>query len=445
MGGGLSIGPSAAKRSIGQEWPQIQNLFKSTFGQPGGTGGLLGSYSASQPWVAALDQFLPGLSAAWGPISSVLESGGNLPGSQQLAADRITNEQTAADQASRGMATTTSAPDIAFANREQAKQNRFQNYLGMAGNLITEMISPQIAKVQEYTGLTSPLLGYASNLFAGNQAAQQQQQQSNLNKGAGTISGVESIVGDVLGGVAMSDEKLKEKIKDTGGKGPEGIPIKTFAYKGDPSKQRFIGYVAQDVEKKSPGSVVRMPGGMKGVRSPFLPMPIKGFQRGGQVGGGDDTIIAAKRGEYVIPAEVVRRKGTDFFDKMIEPPDTDKKPGGKMTRSGLIGFAHGGGIEPDILPGNNPNDLRFIGFDAWGDFSPGMFKNLIYGGNPGMFSQMSNFLPGYSALGNLPGSWQGNTMIPTFFDAQGYPYAPPVSEPDYTGYGTGGLPPKKES
>ena len=45
------------------------------------------------------------------------------------------------------------------------------------------------------------------------------------------------------------------------------------------------------------------------------------FEFGGTVGGAPDSPvpIMAHQGEYVIPKEVVMRKGTDFFDKMVNP------------------------------------------------------------------------------------------------------------------------------
>jgi hypothetical protein len=51
--------------------------------------------------------------------------------------------------------------------------------------------------------------------------------------------------------------------------------------------------------------------------------------------------------------------------------------------------------------------------------------------------------PGFSPTPGLPGSWQGPTKIPVFFDPQGYPYAPPVITPDIPGGGSRHLPERK--
>lgn len=54
--------------------------------------------------------------------------------------------------------------------------------------------------------------------------------------------------------------------------------------------------------------------------------PTQSLKDGGKVKGGDSepVVIKAHTGEYVIPEHVVRAKGTDFFDKLLEQYD-DKK------------------------------------------------------------------------------------------------------------------------
>jgi len=53
------------------------------------------------------------------------------------------------------------------------------------------------------------------------------------------------------------------------------------------------------------------------------------FMEGGEITKGtgptaDDVSIKVSKGEYVIPADVVKAKGTDFFDKMIDPKGGSK-------------------------------------------------------------------------------------------------------------------------
>ena len=46
-----------------------------------------------------------------------------------------------------------------------------------------------------------------------------------------------------------------------------------------------------------------------------------------QAGTGKPVKATIHEGEYIIPHSVVMRKGTEFFDKLLEPP-APKKPGG---------------------------------------------------------------------------------------------------------------------
>src|SRR5581483_2595484 len=61
-----------------------------------------------------------------------------------------------------------------------------------------------------------------------------------------------SAAGSVLGGIAMSDKRLKENIKPVGAK-MGGVPMKSFNYRGHP--QRHVGVMAQDVQKRHPEAV----------------------------------------------------------------------------------------------------------------------------------------------------------------------------------------------
>jgi hypothetical protein len=133
--------------------------------------------------------------------------------------------------------------------QQQAMQTGGLNQLLGVGN----------AGVSQYTGLTNPILGYLGNLFGGNQQASiaqaqinAQQQAAGDSKMGSTVGGIISAVGPIL--AAASDKRLKQKIKDTGLKTEDDVPIKTFEYKTNPG-ERMIGVLAQDVEKKNPDAV----------------------------------------------------------------------------------------------------------------------------------------------------------------------------------------------
>lgn len=116
-----------------------------------------------------------------------------------------------------------------------------------------------------FSGLTNPILGYLGNLFSNNMQGRIAEaglnQQGNIasdNKTAGLISGVLSSIGSVAGAAAMSDERVKQKIRDTGVTTKEGVPLKTWEYRTRPGV-RFLSPLAQDVEKKLPNQVLTDP------------------------------------------------------------------------------------------------------------------------------------------------------------------------------------------
>lgn len=85
--------------------------------------------------------------------------------------------------------------------------------------------------------------------------------------------------------------------------------------------------------------------------------------------------------------------------------------------------------------GGRANELLREGYDAnqiraqlLGD----QFRDIFSGQGFNTF--------GFSPPGGLPGSWQGPTQIPTFFDSYGYPYAVPSGGWNTAGY----LPPGQE-
>ena len=71
-------------------------------------------------------------------------------------------------------------------------------------------------------------------------------------------------IASTLGGWLLSDKNLKTDIHDTGMQTPDGIPMKTFRYKGSPMLN--LGVIAQDAEKVRPDAVINDPvSGYKGV------------------------------------------------------------------------------------------------------------------------------------------------------------------------------------
>lgn len=92
-----------------------------------------------------------------------------------------------------------------------------------------------------------------------------QNYQSQLQQYNAGMSGLFGLGSAALGGWMMSDRRLKEDVTKVG-ETPDGIPVKTFRYKGSPLIQ--LGMMAQDVEKKRPEAVRTTPSGYKAVNYP---------------------------------------------------------------------------------------------------------------------------------------------------------------------------------
>jgi len=75
---------------------------------------------------------------------------------------------------------------------------------------------------------------------------------ANIAEGTGALSG--STTTTTAPQSFFSDARLKEDIKQVG-TAKNGLPIYNFKYKGDPTEQTHIGYMAQDVEKVHPEAV----------------------------------------------------------------------------------------------------------------------------------------------------------------------------------------------
>jgi hypothetical protein len=66
---------------------------------------------------------------------------------------------------------------------------------------------------------------------------------------------------DMLGSM-FSDEDAKTDIQEVGKDPKTGLTMHAFRYKGDPKNTpKVVGPMAQEVEKKYPGSTVNMGGG----------------------------------------------------------------------------------------------------------------------------------------------------------------------------------------
>jgi hypothetical protein len=125
--------------------------------------------------------------------------------------------------------------------------------------------------------LFDPMNAYASDIYNTNYNAQAS---TNIANTQAQNSSTNALIG-LAGSLLLSDKRLKKNIKRVGTT-PSGIPVKEFEYKGKKSevrsqkseesdlisdlgprtsgaKRRFLGVVAQDVEKKAPWAVLTDP------------------------------------------------------------------------------------------------------------------------------------------------------------------------------------------
>jgi Chaperone of endosialidase len=227
---------------------------------------------------------------------TAIESGGALSPQEQRAADQQARESNAA----RGLLTSPAGSVAEILNRDaltrqrQAAAQQFgmgvqglnQNQadlVGRAAQIFSTTLSDPFQAIlgrpsgagsggagggypqQIGTGarLFNPESPYAADIYNTNYNAQAAANVANANNQAATtnagIGAGASILAAALPLIFASDERLKENIRGTGSKTPEGIPIKTFRYKTDPHRRKLVGVMAQDVEKVRPGAVVTDP------------------------------------------------------------------------------------------------------------------------------------------------------------------------------------------
>lgn len=144
-------------------------------------------------------------------------------------------------------------------------ENDQWNELALNGRsqALSELLTARNQPLNELTGMLSgtqinqqtPQAGVSPVDYTG---LVNNQYQADSNNYANTWGAVGNI-GKTLGGWAFSDERLKEDIHATGEKTEDGIPIKTFRYKGSPMMQ--VGVIAQEAKKKRPDAVRKGPGG----------------------------------------------------------------------------------------------------------------------------------------------------------------------------------------
>ncbi len=187
-----------------------------------------------------------------------------------LSERRVSTEQ---DLFNRGVRPGTEAYDRAMKSVSQGENDAYnQLLLSGRGQAINEAMlerqTPMNEAIALMTGgqsgyMPTPQSGVAPTDVAGPIMQNYQSQMQQYNAG---MSGLFGLGSAALGGWMMSDRRLKEDVHKVGEKA-DGIPLKTFRYKGSPMMQ--LGMMAQDVEKKRPEAVATTASGYKAVNYPM--------------------------------------------------------------------------------------------------------------------------------------------------------------------------------
>lgn len=207
-----------------------------------------------------------GLQEQQGQQGLALNKGGFANAAQQ--------QQYTQNASDAGFANTAQAQRYGQANTNFANQNT-ANQLALS-NLVTSQNQPlnQLLAVAGQGGVQSPnFVNTPNSGIQGTDVASliNGQYQNQLAQTNGFNNALGSI-GSTVGGWLFSDEKLKTDIHATGGKTPDGIPLKTFRYRGSPMLQ--MGVTAQDTMRRRPDAVRQTPMGKQvnysKIRSPML-------------------------------------------------------------------------------------------------------------------------------------------------------------------------------
>jgi hypothetical protein len=282
-GGGGSTDIQDITRGTVRPWQQFYTNQLNRFGrnQPllrTAEKGALGFWDQLPGLISQISGLTPNLQSAYGYYGDIIKNRGQLSPEQTRDIQQQTRETAAQYGTGRQLGTL----GTELLNRQQAREARLQTAIqgeqGLASSIsglvgqqqglqtggLNQLTGVETAKVGNFVPIaqlaqTFPLANLQSEIAQAQIAAQQQI--AGQNKAGSTAGGITSALGSVLGAVAMSDERLKKNVKATGLQTKEGIPIKTFEYRANPSK-RYAGVVAQDVEKVSPQRVVTDPRSM---------------------------------------------------------------------------------------------------------------------------------------------------------------------------------------
>lgn len=142
----------------------------------------------------------------------------------------------------------------------QAQGQNIQRSAGIFSGTLSDPFQailgrPSNNQVMPVNQLFNPTNPYFSDIYNTNYNAQAAANIAGANNQAALYSAIISSIGQAAGAAAgASDRRVKKDIKRIG-KSPSGLGIYSFRYKGKRGGQKFIGPMAQDVERRRPDAV----------------------------------------------------------------------------------------------------------------------------------------------------------------------------------------------
>lgn len=180
---------------------------------------------------------------------------------------RVSTEQSLMN---RGVRPGTEAYDRAMRAVTEGENDQWnQLALGGRNQAISELLQGRNQPLNEMNAMLggnqmnapTPQAGVAPTDYSGlvgQKYAADSQAYGDMWSGLGNLAGA-GLGGWASNGFKFSDERLKTDVRDTGSRTSDGIPIKSYRYKGSPMME--LGVIAQEAKKERPDAVKRGPGG----------------------------------------------------------------------------------------------------------------------------------------------------------------------------------------
>lgn len=273
---GLSGGLGTASASLsGQAGQSLANPLDSSLFGPVQTGDQARDQAITGAYNQATSRLNPQFAQQRQLLSSQLAGQGLDPNSQAYRNAMQQFGQQENDAYSSAMNNAigqgTAAGQATFNENLAAQQQNIANALRQRETPLAELGQLQGLSSQQPSfnaaGVADTTQYLPASIATGNYNLQNQEQQNQVL--GDLLGGLLGAGGTVAGAAIKSDERAKTDVHRLGIEAEPGVPFATFAYKEKP-KQKYLGVIAQDVERVAPERVKRGADGFKYVKgAPF--------------------------------------------------------------------------------------------------------------------------------------------------------------------------------